>query len=277
MIPPAECWAIQVELTTLCPRRCSNCTRLTALRSPKCMDMETFRESVHNLREFPTDSPPSVHVPRMTKCVGVIGGEPLEHPLFELVTHVMSEEIPHRKNRGLWTGVPTPLHLEGLIDAVYGYVNRNHHRPPCQHQPILVASQELIPDEAERKKWTDKCWCNAMWSPIVTSRGVYFCEVAGTLDDLFELGVALPNEDGWWRKPLDYFQNQIDACCRRCGVAMPLPTRRDADNVDDISPGNLAALDDMGKGETRTFEVYDTKGYDPNSHLCGWEPRRYLR
>jgi hypothetical protein len=273
MIPPAETWAIQIEVTTACPRRCSNCTRMIAMRETEHMDIETFRRACRNVADFPGSSPPSAYVPRMHKCIGMIGGEPIMHPAFAELCQIMAEEIPDAADRGLWTGLPARLG----VDSLFGYINRNEHRPPCQHQPILVASRELMPDDDERAAWINRCWINRYWSPIVTRAGVYFCEVAATIDELFDLHVARPDEPGWWREPLAYWQDQIDACCVRCGCAMPLPTRADAEVTDDVSVGNLNVLLDSGATNGRSLHVWDCEHYEPDAYLPGWEPRRYMR
>jgi hypothetical protein len=276
LIPPPLTWCVQIDVTSRCVRKCSNCTRMCGLRETESMTPEEFRTAVRSVADFPAESPPAAYC-REPKCIGMIGGDPLLHPQFEELCSIFMEEVPLREHRGLWTGIRVPSKYESIVDETFGYRNTNYHKPACMHQPILAASAELIPDDAEREKWISECWVNHYWSPIITRQGAYFCEVAATISELYGLDLAKPVEPGWWRRPMEYFQDQADACCRRCGCAIPLPVRRDDEETDDITPGNLEDLHAIGRCGDRKFEVFDPEGYDPETYLDGWMPRRYMR
>jgi hypothetical protein len=283
LIPPRQAWALMIDITTRCIRSCSNCTRLLGWRKndEEChrdMDAATFREACRSVADFPADSDQNEWV-KMPKMIGLIGGEPFMHPQFETLVDIMMQEIPDRAHRGLWTGVPMDEDRKMWADERFAYVNHNVHVPPCSHQPVLVGSSELVKDRGERRKWVENCWVNARWSPTITTRGCYFCEVAAALDAALGLGIAKTVRPGWWREDLSFFNSQIAACCHRCGIAMPMPARLDNERKDDISPDNLELLRQAwgAKLPDRKFELFDCQGYDPEKFVKGWMPYRYMR
>ena len=132
MIPPRQQWAIQIEATNACTRRCANCTRLVPhVREPYFMDLDTFTRAVDALADFPTQSDPDGigrdWVNRDGKIIGIMGGEPLLHPRFADLVGIMANRIP-KQNRGLWTGLPLTGHRhERLIHESFRYINHNLH------------------------------------------------------------------------------------------------------------------------------------------------------
>jgi len=238
------------------------------------MEPEVFRRAVESVLEFPSLSPPNKYVNMPSKCIGIIGGEPRKHPQFEALRQTMIELLPNRMHRGLWTG----LRLTDDLERDFGIINHNMHKGVVQHQPILVASRELMPDPVIRRAWTSKCWLNHRWSPMISLTGqVFLCEVGATLDRLFKLNLGLPLETHWWTWPLEAFQEQIDQLCSRCGVACPLPARIDREGIDDISLDNLQELREVGGFDDSRCVVFDCTNYNPANHLDGWEPARYIK
>jgi len=71
------------------------------------------------------------------------------------------------------------------------------------------------------------------------------------------------------------FHPQMQAYCPLCGVAMPLPRRRDTDRRDDIIPGNLALLTEALGRDPDGVALFDPTGYDPARYAATWNPRRY--
>jgi len=242
MITPREQWAVQIDVTNACNRRCSNCTRLLShVTVPFFMSVEKFSRCVAALKNFATDSPPSAADPH--KMVGMIGGEPLMHPQFAELAQIMASEIPDREHRGLWTGLEwqKTRHVR-LIEDTFGYVNNNRHDSDCLHTPVLVAMQDVVKDEIARDEMIDKCWLQRMWAATCTPKGFFFCEVAGAMDMVFDGPGGLPIEPGCWDRPLEDFRSQIDRWCYRCGVPLNLKGRKDTDEIDDVSHSNLASL-----------------------------------
>lgn len=319
MIPPSQQWAFQIDITNHCHLHCSNCTRLLDHRTSETsffMEPDQFREAVCAVKDFPLMSQPcgGIHTGRR-KIVGIIGGEPLLHPDFPVLVDIMCEEIPDVRHRGLWTskdwinGVhpkwgPYRYQVERLIgrepthDAsgpsekhTAGYINWNMHLPimKVKHQPILVASEDVVPDVVKRWQLISQCWVQEQWSSSITPKGFFFCEVAAAFDMIFKGPGGLPLTPESWQHPLHFESNgdyltpvgpyaeQILRWCERCGASVPMKARRDAENVDDISPSNFIPLLSLKsprvlKGETvlHTVDSYTEK------HRQSWKPMQYV-
>ena len=270
MIDPCRQWAIQIDVTNSCPRACSNCTRLIGhVNKPFFMPVAAFRHAVACLRNFLTESPPdAIH---RKKVLGVIGGEPLLHPEFTALAHVMRELIPDRMQRGLWTGLnwKHSEHADVIADT-FGYINNNQHTSKCLHSPVLVASCDVIDDENERRHVIDACWLQKTWAGSVTPKGMFFCEVAGAFDMVFDGPGGLPVEPDCWNRPLADFQDQINRWCPRCGIPLNLKGRLDSDCRDDVSPTNLAALQSLGSHRRTVL-------FNPKDAAHDKQPWRYLK
>jgi len=289
LISPRQQWAIQIDVTNTCPRRCSNCTRLIAHQLDSrhwFMPHDRFRQAVLAVRDFLTDSQPDAH--GRPKLIGVIGGEPLLHPGFDALCRILADLVPDKEARGLWTGLPRESRAYQrfalLIDATFGYVNRNYHDPAamareglpagdCYHQPVLAAARELAPNRAAMWRWIEGCWLNRLWASAVTPKGFFFCEVAAALDAVFEGPGGLPVAPGCWDWPLEGYAEQIERWCPRCGVCVPLPGRLDRDEIDDVTPGALLELCQLGSpralgGRCRLVTA---------AGCADWKPEHYLR
>jgi hypothetical protein len=275
MIPPGEQWAVQIDVTNACNRKCSNCTRPAVAHSAErwFMSVEQFRAAVDAVRDFPSASPRD-RLGR-PKVVGMIGGEPLLHPQFEQLCGEMLALPLHA--RGLWTGLDWKrTRWAGLIQSTFGqgYINNNQHSTPCFHQPVLAASCDLVPDVDERARLIARCPMQAEWASNITRRGFFFCEVAGALADVLPGPPGLPLAAGVWRAPLAAFGAQIDYYCQHCGVCIPLQGRRDAEETDDISRSNLELLTASPRVQAGGYVVATPENVRTRD---GWRPCRYLR
>ncbi|MFI3175844.1 MAG: hypothetical protein R3Y53_11735, partial [Bacillota bacterium] len=111
----------------------------------------------------------------------------------------------------------------------------NDHGNEMYHDPLLVSRKELgIPDE-EWEVLRDACWIQNEWSASITPKGGFFCEVAGTLDLLFDGPGGWEIEPNWWKRDVSEFGEQLQ-WCELCGAACDTYTRNANEEVDDVSP-----------------------------------------
>lgn len=261
MIDPTEQWCMQIDVTNVCPRKCSNCTHLTPHAAlPYSMSIDCFAHCVDAVADFPAESVPS-KASRL-KLIGIIGGEPLLHPQFADLACILASKIP-REHRGLWTG----LHWErtqcaDVIEEVFPleYIHVNQHTTACRHTPVLVSVSDVVPDTDERARLIDDCWLQKRWASSMTPKGFFFCEVAAAMDIVFDGPGGLPIEPGCWRRPLEDFCDQIERWCYRCGVPLNLEGRLDAEGIDDITESNLRALKKSPRVRAGEYALYAGEG-----------------
>jgi len=318
MLPPQEQWCHQICVTSACwPKpACSNCTRLLGHETKRYfMSPEQFEQCVKVAAPFIEHSRPDrgLQVNRerpglksRKKVIGIFGGEPLMHPKFPELVDILCQYVP-QAHRGLWTSydwvkgkspvwgdyLPQVSRLLGKMpngnvfdtQSGNGYVNWNMHEEhqACSHQPVLVASAEVEPDEKTRWDLINKCWVQQEWSAAYAldfndEPKFYFCEVASSFDRVFRLGTGLSVEPGVWShhlwfepdaegvmRPQGPYAKQILSTCNRCGSALKLPGRRDREFRDDISPDNLLQLRLLGSPmvERGQFQVTSAADYAP--------------
>lgn len=277
MIPPREQWCVQIDVTSACNRRCSNCTRPAVAHqvAPFHVSPVDFAEALEAVQEFPQRSPRDAL--GRAKIIGMIGGEPLLHPEFEQLCAIMQRVLPAQR-RGLWTGLDwRRTRYRELIEWTFGrgYINNNQHLTSCFHTPVLVAPLDVVPDPVERQRLIDGCQMQKEWASSITPRGFFFCEVAGALAQVLPEGPAgLPLTRHCWQADLTAFQAQIDYYCQRCGVCLPLAGRRDSEERDDVSPTNLAALAQSPRVLAGQYVLHERERVTLRDHH---QPCRYLR
>jgi hypothetical protein len=273
-----------LDVTDLCNRSCSNCTRAVGHGAePYIISLDDFERACIAVADFATDSVPDRGCPPRNngfKAVGMIGGEPTMHPQFDELCAIMRKHVPDRRNRCLFAGWRAGADKHrAVIQETFGPGSGwNEHNPPSVHQPLLVAIREIVPDEKEMWRLINGCWVENIWCNGSRSTGFYFCEVASTLDwVLFGGAHGLPLEPGIWRHDIEWFRPQIEALCPYCGAAAPLPPRIDCDDLDDISPGNLAILESRGSPRIKAgrYKVFDCQGYAASKYGKNWVPNLY--
>lgn len=288
---------IQIELTSACVLKCSNCTRFCGTHKvPFFMEFEDFKKAIDSLVEFAHTSPYGL--------VGFMGGEPLLHPMFAEFCEYALSKIPRRK-LGLWSTFPggdkyAKKYREIICKTFANILLNDHSRDDILHAPILVASEEVfrkrcpdclgykretsidimtgdtpkeecptckgsgsVPDDETLFAAVDKCWVQESWSAAINPKGAWFCEVAAALSDLFDGPEGWKVEPGWWKRTPPMFMKQMDWACRKCGAALPLTRIRNSqDPKDDVSQGNLERLKavksrKVARGEYNLRENYE--------------------
>lgn len=277
MKSPREHNTIQVELTSACVKRCSNCTRFSGTKPQEFfLTEDQFRAAIDSLVGY-SELPHAM--------VGFMGGDPLLHPQFVEFCDYALSKIP-REKLGLWSTFPDAPKYRGYAETIcktFGNILLNDHsRDDILHAPVLMASEEYfrkacgcitntgavvascqqchglgtITDDLELFAAVDHCWVQESWSSSINPKGAWFCEVAAALSDLFDGPEGWPVEPGWWKRTPKDFQAQMDWACRKCGAALPLErVRNSQDNRDDVSPGNLERLKAMKSRKVARGEV----------------------
>lgn len=250
---------IQIDITNSCTNGCSNCTRFCGHYTKDriyFMDKDYFIAALTSLKDF-------------DGIIGIIGGEPTLHPLFCEFCEIFKEFKPNKEKRGLWSNTYGNFQkYKDVINDTFGYFNLNDHiSRKIMHTPILVASEDIIPNIEERKKLIDSCWIQNYWSATINPNGAFFCEVAGMLSYLYDglKGYDIIENPDWWKLPLSEYKNQIDWACNKCGGAIPLIPRRSIENIDDISISSLSRLKNIKspKIKNESYIIYN-KNIDYN-------------
>lgn len=276
MRPIFENTVIHVDITNACHLSCANCTRHVGHhRKPYFMSLDTVRKAILSLEGCPAR-------------VGIMGGEPCLHPKFLDVLALVREMIPDKRRREFWT---SGFKWDEYKDAILETFDEdrisfnNHEQTTGKHQPLLVAIEEVVEDPVLRKMLIDNCPFQARWSASITPKGAFFCEIAASLDWLFDGPGGYPIEPGWWNKVQNQFQDQVDRYCGKCSGAIPMPAYsdgrggRDGPTIDVVSRGNLERLLKVGskKAQAGCCKVWEfpitTEEIEKNK--VGWKPRQF--
>lgn len=166
MRSPAEMQTIQIELTSACVLKCSNCTRFCGThQTPFFLEFDLFKQAIDSLADWVKD-------PRWQQgIVGFMGGEPLLHPQFREFCEYALTKIP-RERLGLWSVFPTTSkkfynYRDIICKTFHNILLNDHSREDILHAPVLVASEEVIRKEC----------------PECGGRGTTVVEVMGSYDE----------------------------------------------------------------------------------------------
>ncbi len=271
MKSPKDMKIIEIDITNVCTHECSNCTRFCGHHKKGFfMELDTVKAAIDSLEGF-------------DGSIGLIGGEPTLHPQFEEIAKYIATKFPKNEETDLLypqkkfmqaiqdlemtygkayhngckmaSRIKGPLLLSTMgakyaehyevIQDVFQFQLLNDHGNEMYHDPILVSRKDLkIPDE----EWTvlrDNCWIQNEWSASITPKGAFFCEVAGTLDMLFDGPGGWAVEPNWWKREVSDFSDQLH-WCEICGVACETYTRNANEAVDDVSPTVYEKLKEIG-------------------------------
>ncbi len=246
MRPPSRMGIICIDITNKCDLGCSNCTRLL-VNQDKFWDMtpENFRLALRSLEGYPG-------------TIAIIGGNPCMHPKFAELCRIFVEEIPEKKQRGLWTN--NVFKHADLSKETFGVFNLNPHNSKrgvasldplknlgwyyeghSDHSSLLAAVQDLY-EPVEMWERIGRCDINQNWSAsIVQVRGelkAYFCEVAASFDLARGGTHGKDVVPGWWRAPFAAFHDQVDRFCPGCGVPAKVKGHLDHEEIDTYSRTN---------------------------------------
>lgn len=270
MKAPKEKRIIEIDITNACVHKCSNCTRFCGFhKKPYFMDFDYFCKAVDSLVDRDgvigiMGGEPTLHPRFEDMCHYLQEKLPkyrlpdtsyYKYPMDNYIEAVYRQmivssdiakwgehEVFESMGACLLTSI-TPQywkHLETIMDTFTAQL-LNTHDSVSYHQPILISRKELgIPDD-EWIALREKCWLNCRWSGSITPKGVFFCEVAGTLDMLMNGPGGHPIEPGWWKKGIEEYEDQLH-WCEMCGLALITPSRNANDEVTDISEEILSQL-----------------------------------
>lgn len=278
MRSPAEMVTIQIEITNVCPLKCSNCTRFCQHhQKPFFMEEEELRAALNSLKEY-AEQPHAI--------VGYMGGDPLTHPRFLDFCDIALEYIP-REKLGLWTTFPqSKKHYREVIVKTFDNILLNDHsRDDILHAPVLMAAEDYfrkpcefckgskdgifsdhpcvecggkgtVTDDLNLFAAVEHCWIQSSWSASINPKGAWFCEVAAALSDLFDGPQGWKVEPGWWKRTPKDFTAQMEWACKKCGAALPIERIRNSqDPRDDVSPSNLKRLEEIKSRKLQRGEI----------------------
>lgn len=297
MRSPAEMATIQIELTSACVLKCSNCTRFCGTHKvPFFMEDDTFYSAIDSLVGWVNEMPQGI--------VGFMGGEPLLHPSFEKFANYALSKIP-RDRLGLWSTFPAggkyPQYREVICRTFANILLNDHSRDDILHAPVLMGSEEYfrkscakcggagvlvalgtnevagpcdecggegtVVNERELLHQTEHCWIQESWSAAINPKGAFFCEVAAAMTDLFDGPPGWKVEPDWWKRTPMEFAEQRKYACHKCGAAMPIArVRNSQDPRDDVSPRNLERLKAVGSRKVARGE-YEVRKFEFDAKL----------
>ncbi len=228
---------IQVHITRACDLSCIGCTQGSNLAGkPTIITLENFEKAIISLIGYPG-------------VVGIFGGNPTLHPQFTQICEILRTYIPF-ENRGLWSNNLNGYGKLCRLTFNPAVSNLNVHTdfdkweemkrdwPECnpiglqdsRHSPPYVALRD-IEDLNDTQRWSmiNNCDVNQLWSAMICQfRGkvrAFFCELAGAQSMLHESDTSYPDTgiqdlEGWWKRPIQYFDEQINKHCFDCGIPL---------------------------------------------------------
>jgi hypothetical protein len=228
---------VQIHITRACDKSCFGCTQGSNLGGKTTMiSLDLFEQAVVSLKDY-------------FGVVGIFGGNPALHPKFSDLCGVLRKHIP-KERCGLWCNHPKGNGKEMRKTFNSAVSNLNVHldqeaydefkrdwpesmpfglRDDSRHSPVYVAMQDVIDSEEERWSLIANCDINQKWSSMIGMfRGelrAWFCEIAGAQSILHQFDkdypdTGVPVVEGWWKKPMSAYAEQVRKHCHGCGVPL---------------------------------------------------------
>lgn len=273
MRPIWEAYMCHIDITNVCPLACIYCDRyIRHIRKDQrfFMSLEQVENALKSLEGW-----------RGYICI--MGGEPTVHPQFDKICKLLHKYYHKGKYQLLTMGGKKFEKHQELIKETFFHVAINAHNESqlsiCLHQPITMAVQDVVEDEIYRSKLIDECWVQKAWCPTIGPKGAFFCEVAYGIDMVLDGPGGYPVEPGWWGKTPEQFQDQIDWCCKYCGMPIPMKGELLKTDRERISPGNLKLFKKLNLPRLsdkdvilfdRKLSIDEMEKIKPN-----WDPRNY--
>jgi hypothetical protein len=275
MRPIYENTIIHIDVTNACWLKCTNCTRHVGHhKKPYFMDIDFLIKAIESLQDF-------------SGRIGLMGGDPTLHPKFDEICKIYGNMIP-RRQRHIWTSGFNWIEKKDLIFETFDedrITYNDHSTPGGKHTPLLVSIDEVVEDKNLMWKLIDNCWIQEQWSAVINPKGAFFCEVAGSLDYLFDGPGGYSLTKDWWKKTPEEFQDQVKRYCKNCSGALPLPAEsdgfggRERATIDTVSPEMLEKLKKVSSPKingknyklfNRKYTVEDLKNFTPD-----WSPSNF--
>ncbi len=250
------------------------------------MTPENFRTALRSLEGYPG-------------TIAVIGGNPCMHPKFAELCRIFAEEVPDKRQRGLWTN--NVFKHADLAAETFGVFNLNPHNSKrgvaslaplkergwyyeghSDHSSLLAAIQDLY-EPVEMWERIGRCDINQNWSASIVQLGgdlkAYFCEVAASFDLARGGGHGLPVTPGWWRAPMEAFHAQVDRFCPGCGIPAKVKGHLDHEEIDTYSRTNADLAEKSVARKSRKVQEVDRTTFETNEEkpVTLYSPNLYVK
>lgn len=231
---------MQIHITRACDRACFGCTQGSNLGGKTWfIPPDQFELAVKSLDGY-------------FGVYGMFGGSPSLSPHFNEYCEILRKWVPWHQ-RGLWSNHPLGKGDVCRVTFNPAVSNLNVHESQeaydefardwpesipylkgldsdSRHSPPFVAMKDIISDEGERWELISNCDVNQFWSAMICwipNRGLraYFCELAAAqailhYDDPHWPDLGLEVTNGWWKRPIEDFKEQIKFHCHSCGIPL---------------------------------------------------------
>ena len=268
---------IAIDITNACVNQCGNCMRFCGhYEKPYYMELDFFKKVIDSLKDFDGQ-------------IGIFGGEPTLHPQFTEMIQYIKDTYPYKRTKKgfrnpvkdinayifnnnvddigkfkLFTTASTQQFYDNfeLIDDVFESFRFNDHTEQTKHFTVLACYKDLGISDKEFEDMEDLCWVQNYCFASVTQKGGFFCEMAGTLDNLYNGDGGFEIKKDWWKRYKRDFGKQLD-WCKKCGARLGLPMKRDCEQEDFVTQ---SVVDDLHTKRMRqgNYQIITKSDYEQN-------------